>query len=143
MITEVTKVLSAADVRRCREALAAATWHSGRHSAGSLAARVKDNEQLAHDDPVARQLGDFILERLSASERFIAAALPLQVLPPLFNRYTGDGSYGDHVDNAIFSVPAAPVRIRGDLSATLFLSDPDEYDGGELSFQGALGRADA
>jgi len=140
MIVQVPNVLSPDDIRRCRDALASATWQGGRQTAGSLAARVKDNQQLAHDDPVARQLSNLIVERLSASERFIAAALPLKVLPPLFNRYTGDGSYGDHIDNSIFTVPGTPVRIRGDLSATLFLTDPDEYDGGELSFQSDLGR---
>lgn len=101
---------------------------------------MKQNQQLANDDPTAVQLSSFVLERLGAAGRFMAAALPLKVLPPRFNRYTGLGSYGDHIDNAIFSVPGTPVRIRGDLSATLFLSEPDEYDGGELVVQGEFAR---
>jgi len=140
MMVEIPGVLTPDEVKQFRTRLEAADWRDGRHTAGHVAARVKANEQLAQDDPLAVQLGSFILERLGLVSRFVAAALPLKVLPPRFNRYTGAGSYGDHIDNAIFSVPGTPVRIRGDLSATLFISDVDEYDGGELIIQGEFAR---
>jgi PKHD-type hydroxylase len=139
MMFQIPDILTPDQVRQCREALDRATWHDGRQTAGDLAVRAKDNRQLAQDDPLAVQLGEFILKRLGDSERFVAAALPLKVLPPRFNRYTGGGSYGDHVDNAVFSVPGTPHRVRSDLSATLFLSDPAEYDGGELLIRGDFG----
>jgi PKHD-type hydroxylase len=139
MMVEIPDVLTPEEVRRCREALERANWHDGRHTAGHIAARVKDNQQLAQDDPLAVQLSSFILERLGQVSRFLAAALPLKVLPPRFNRYSGSGSYGDHIDSAVFSVPGTPHRIRGDLSATLFFSDADQYDGGELMIRGEFG----
>ena len=108
-------------------------------TAGHQSARAKNNQQLAEDHPVARQLGDAILRALQNNALFIAAALPLRVFPPLFNRYAGGHSFGDHVDNAIRQVPGAPPRIRTDLSATLFLSGPDEYDGGELLVEDTYG----
>lgn len=120
MMIEIPGVLTPDEVRRCREMLDRAVWQDGRHTAGHVAARVKANQQLAQDDPVAAQIGSFILDRLGTVSRFVAAALPLRVLPPRFNRYADSGTYGDHIDNAIFSVPGTPVRIRGDLSATLF-----------------------
>ncbi len=140
MMVEIPDVLTPAEVQRCRELLQQASWLDGRQTAGHVAVRAKDNQQLSQDDPLAEQLGSFILERLGGVGRFVAAALPLKVLPPRFNRYTGSGSYGAHVDNAVFSVPGTPVRVRGDLSATLFLSDADDYDGGELIIQGEFGR---
>lgn len=136
MMLEIPAVLTPQEARQCRDALARAAWQDGRQTAGPMAARAKDNQQLADDDPLAVQLGDLILQRLGASPRFMAAALPLKVLPPRFNRYAGGGSYGDHIDNAVFSVPGTPHRIRSDLSATVFLSEPDDYDGGELTVQG-------
>ncbi len=139
MFVQIADLLTPAEVRHCRGLLEQAAWQDGRHTAGHVAARVKDNQQLAQDDPLALEIGNLILERLSASSRFRAAALPLKVLPPLFNCYSGSGSYGDHIDSAIFSVPGTSVRIRGDLSATLFLSEPDDYDGGELVIQGESG----
>jgi PKHD-type hydroxylase len=140
MMVEIPDVLNADEVRRCREMLETASWRDGRHTAGHLAARVKANEQLADDDPLALQLSSSLLERLTSVSRFIAAALPLKVLPPRFNRYAGSGSYGDHVDNSIFNIPGTPHRVRGDLSATLFISDAADYDGGELIIQGEFGR---
>jgi PKHD-type hydroxylase len=136
MMIEIPGVLTADEARRCREMLEQATWHDGRDTAGHLASRVKRNDQLADDDPSAVKLGGELLARLGATPRFVSAALPLKVLPPRFNRYVGSGTYGDHIDNAIFSVPGSGQRIRGDLSATLFFSEPDEYDGGELVIQG-------
>lgn len=140
MMVTIPDVLTPDEVHRCREMLERAAWQDGRHTAGHVAARVKANQQLAQDDPLAVQLSSFLLERLGTVSRFIASALPLKVLPPRFNRYAGSGSYGDHIDNAIFSVPGTPVRIRGDLSATLFISDADQYDGGELVIQGEFAR---
>lgn len=132
MMLDIPDVLTPAEVSECRDALQGATWEDGRRTAGHIAVHAKDNQQLSQDDPLATRLGDFILQRLGRSERFMAAALPLKVLPPRFNRYAGGGSYGSHIDNAVFSVPGTPHRIRADLSATLFLDDPDAYDGGEL-----------
>lgn len=137
MMVQILDVLTPPESLQCRTALERANWRDGRQTAGHVAARAKENQQLAEDDPLAAQLGDLILDRLGRSSRFVAAALPLKVLPPRFNRYAGGGSYGDHVDNAIFRVPGTPHRIRSDLSATLFLSDPDAYDGGELVIGGA------
>lgn len=140
MMVEIPGVLTPDEVRRCREMLEQASWQDGRHTAGQIAARVKANQQLAQDDPLSQQLANFILERLGQVPRFLSAALPLKILPPRFNRYTGSGTYGDHIDSAIFSVPGTPHRIRGDLSATLFFSDPADYDGGELIVQGDFSR---
>lgn len=140
MIQVISDVLTPDELKRFRELLGQAQWQDGRATAGHVAVRAKANEQLSHDDPLGQQLSEFLLERLGKISHFIAAALPLKVLPPRFNRYTGGGSYGDHIDNAIFSVPGAGARIRGDLSSTLFLSDPDDYDGGELIIQGEFAR---
>lgn len=140
MIQVISDVLTPDELTRFRELLAQAQWQDGRATAGHVAARAKANEQLSQDDPLGQQLSEFLLERLGKISHFIAAALPLKVLPPRFNRYTGGGSYGDHIDNAIFSVPGAGVRIRGDLSSTLFLSEPGDYDGGELIIQGEFSR---
>lgn len=139
MMITIADFLTPDEVRQCREVLEKASWQDGRATAGDLAAKVKANLQLAPDDPLTRQLGDFILERLGRNDRFMAAALPLKVLPPRFNRYEGGGTYGNHVDNAIFSVPGTPHRIRSDISSTLFFSDPDEYDGGELVVEDTYG----
>lgn len=139
MFVQIAELLTPAELKHCRGLLEQADWQDGRHTAGHLASRVKDNQQLAQDDPRAAEIGNLVLERLGANSRFRAAALPLKVLPPLFNRYSGSGSYGDHIDSAIFSVPGTSIRVRGDLSATLFFSEPDEYDGGELVIQGESG----
>ncbi|ABA03967.1 2OG-Fe(II) oxygenase [Nitrobacter winogradskyi Nb-255] len=140
MIQVISDVLTPDELKRFRELLGQAQWQDGRATAGHVAVRAKANEQLSHEDSLGQQLSEFLLERLGKISHFIAAALPLKVLPPRFNRYTGGGSYGDHIDNAIFSVPGAGVRIRGDLSATLFLSEPGDYDGGELIIQGEFAR---
>ncbi|QGM97549.1 Fe2+-dependent dioxygenase [Methylocystis parvus] len=136
MIVVIPDVLSVAEARRCVEKLEKADWREGRYTAGPLAARVKDNLQLADDDPLATEIGVLLLERLAVMSRFVAAALPLKVVPPRFNLYASDASYGDHIDSAVFGVPDTSIRIRADMSATLFLSDPDEYDGGELTVMG-------
>ena len=140
MMLEIPGVFSADEARRFRDTLEKASWQDGRHTAGQIAARVKANEQLAQDDPVSQRLAGAVLERLAQLPRFLAAALPLKILPPRFNRYTGSGTYGDHIDSAIFSVPGTSHRIRGDLSSTIVFSEPSEYDGGELIVQGDLAR---
>lgn len=139
MLLQIPDVLNAEQVAHARRLLEGAEWVDGRVTAGFQSARAKDNLQLSEHDPVARQLGDQILAALQRNPLFIAAALPLRVFPPLFNRYQGGHSFGNHVDNAIRQSPVTGVRIRTDLSATLFLTDPDEYDGGELVVEDTYG----
>lgn len=139
MLLHVPDLFSADEVRTMRDQLEGADWQDGRSTAGHRAALVKRNLQLPLDHAVARDLGGRIVDRLGQTPLFIAATLPLRVLPPRFNRYEGGGSYGAHIDNAIFPVPGTTERVRSDISATLFLSDPDDYDGGELVIDGALG----
>jgi len=126
-------------LEQCHEALATAEWADGRGSAGYLSRTVKNNAQLSDTDPTARKLGDLILAALEQNPTFVAAALPLKVVPPLFNRYTGGQAYGAHVDGAIRPVAGTRHRVRTDLSATLFLSDPDSYAGGELVIRDTFG----
>ena len=116
-----------------------ADWVDGRVTAGHQSAKAKDNLQIREDDPAGRQVGDQILAALQRSALFISAALPLRVFPPLFNCYRGGQSFGNHVDNAIRQVAGTSMRIRTDLSATLFLAEPDEYDGGELLVEDTYG----
>lgn len=133
MLIQIPDVLTGDQVAEARRALDAADWLDGRVTAGHQSARAKQNLQLPEDHPVARQLGDLILRALQTNPLFVAAALPLRVFPPLFNRYEGGHSFGNHVDNAIRQLPGAPLRIRTDLSATLFLAGPDEYDAGSFT----------
>lgn len=139
MMQRIPRVLSPDQVRQCREALEGAGWADGRLTAGHAAVRVKSNLQLAQDDPVGARLGELILDILAQNPLFMSAALPLRVLPPRFNRYEGGGAYGNHIDNAIFAVPGTPHRIRSDISATLFFSRPEEYEGGELVIEDTYG----
>jgi len=139
MLITLPDLLTADQLRQCRQALVQAEWDDGRLTAGHLAVKVKDNQQLPLDHPLGRQIGDMILEALGRHPRFMAAALPLRVLPPRFNRYAGGGQYGNHIDNAIFNVPGTALRVRSDISTTVFFSDPDEYDGGELIVQDTYG----
>jgi len=141
MLIRIPQVLSAAQVKECREALETVEWTDGRATAGYLSSRVKDNAQVAEGHPVARQLGGMILDTLDKNQLFISAALPLKVVPPLFNRYTGGQSYGGHVDGAVRPIFGTPHRVRSDLSATLFLCEPKDYDGGELVVQDLLGES--
>lgn len=129
---EIAAVLTPDEARQCRTRLESAAWRDGRATAGHLAVNVKANEQLPDDDPVARELADLVIDRLGKAPRFIAAALPLKILRPRFNRYQSGGSYGEHIDNAVLAVPGTGAHVRSDLSATLFLGDPGDYDGGEL-----------
>ena len=139
MLIRIPQILSAAQIAECRKALETADWSDGKATAGYLSARVKDNAQVPEGHPVARRLGDMILDALDKNQLFISAALPLKIVPPLFNRYAGGQAYGGHVDGAVRPVLGTPHRVRTDLSATLFLSDPAEYDGGELVVQDLLG----
>lgn len=128
----VPRLLSVSQVTEFQKLLGAAEWIDGKATAGYLSSRTKDNAQIPEDQPVARRLGDVILDELDNNQRFIAAALPLKVLPPLFNKYTGGQSYGGHIDGAVRPMSGTRHRVRTDLSATVFLTDPTEYDGGEL-----------
>lgn len=139
MLLAIPDVLSAEQVAQVRAALDGADWIDGRATAGYQAAQVKDNAQLAEDHPLARRLGQEVLGALERSKLFISAALPLRVYPPMFNRYAGGQTFGTHIDTAIRQIPGVPARVRADLSATLFLSAPEEYEGGELVVQDSYG----
>ena len=117
----------------------AADWLDGRTTAGHLAARVKSNLQLPVDSPLAQKMGTLILDKLSRNPLYLSAALPLRVLPPRFNRYEGGGTYGNHIDNALFVIPGTAIKVRTDVSTTVFFSDPDEYEGGELVVEDTFG----
>ena len=141
MLICVPEVLSKDDVVDFRRIMDATAWEDGRSTAGAQSAMVKRNEQLPPDSEAARTLGNRILSALTASPRFISAAIPLQIFPPLFNRYAASGGhhFGLHVDNAVRGDRLTGQRIRTDLSVTLFLSEPDEYDGGELVIEDSYG----
>lgn len=139
MLVHVPGLLTAEQVTQARAKLSQAPWVDGRVTAGHQSARAKKNKQVPEDHPAARELGETILAALGRNSLFVAAALPKTVFPPLFNKYESDEAFGTHVDNAIRHLPGTPVRIRTDLSATLFLSDPHEYDGGELTVEDVYG----
>ena len=139
MLLQIPEVLSSEQVVACRKLLETDNWIDGRTTAGHQSARAKDNLQLPEDHEYAKQLGDTILAALERNPLFMAAALPLKVFPPLFNRYQNGQSFGNHVDNAIRQVTGTPHRVRTDLSATLFFSEPEEYDGGELVVEDTYG----
>lgn len=139
MLLQIPEVLSAEQILGGRKVLESNDWVDGRITAGHQSARTKDNLQLPEDNEDARELGNTILQALENNPLFMAAALPLKVFPPLFNRYQDGHSFGNHVDNAIRQVSGTPHRVRTDLSATLFFSNPDEYDGGELVVEDTYG----
>jgi PKHD-type hydroxylase len=139
MLLQIPHVLTNEQVRECRKRLEEAMWIDGRVTAGHQSAKAKHNEQLPEDSPLAKQLGQWILGALEAHPLFISAALPSKIFPPLFNRYAEGNSFGVHVDNAIRQVRNTAHRVRTDISATLFLSSPDEYDGGELTIEDSYG----
>ncbi len=139
MLLHVPDVLSSHQVAEARRLLDSTEWVDGAVTAGAQSAKAKHNSQVPENHPVALEVGQTILSALQQSALFISAALPLKVFPPLFNRYTGGQSFGTHVDNAIRQVTGTPHRVRTDLSATLFLAEPDEYDGGELSVEDLYG----
>jgi PKHD-type hydroxylase len=125
-------VLNKAEVADFRAAMDVADWEDGRSTAGAQSATVKKNEQLPPNSEIARQLGEAVIRALVANQLFVSAAIPKQIFPPLFNRYGVGQHFGIHVDNAVRGDVLTGARIRTDLSVTLFLSEPDEYDGGEL-----------
>ncbi len=139
MLIKIPQLLLPEQVQECRQLLESAEWVDGSVTAGHLALNAKHNLQLPEDSDTARQIGDFILSRLAQSQEFIAAALPNKIYPPMFNCYQDGGQFGNHVDNTIRKVPGTPIKIRTDVSMTLFLSGPDEYEGGELVIEDTYG----
>jgi PKHD-type hydroxylase len=132
MLIAIPDVLTADEIARIRATIDAAEWIDGNATSGSQSALAKRNRQLSEDSDAARSAGTLVLDALARSALFVAAALPLKVFPPLFNRYEGGEAFGAHVDTAIRIRRGSDFRVRADLSATLFLEDPDSYDGGEL-----------
>jgi PKHD-type hydroxylase len=139
MLLHIPTVLDQSQLAECRKALDQAEWADGRATAGYQSARVKNNQQLPERDPTAGRLGDMILTALDRNPLFMSGALPLKVVPPLFNRYENSQTYGNHIDGAIRPVAGTPHRVRTDLSATLFLTPPEDYDGGELVIEDTFG----
>ena len=139
MLITIADVLTAEQVAQARKMLAEANWVDGRVTAGYQAQEVKRNMQIPEGSPVAVALGEMVLGGLARSPRFMSAGLPLRVFPPMFNSYSGGQTFGTHVDTAIRQVASTGQRIRTDLSATLFLTAPEEYDGGELVVEDAYG----
>lgn len=139
MLIAIPDVLDAQAVVRVRSIVDAADWIDGNATSGPQAALAKRNEQLPEDSTAASQAGAIVLDALGKTPLFVAAALPVKVFPPLFNRYAGGERFDLHIDNAIRLRRGGDYRLRCDLSATLFLADPDSYDGGELVIEGAFG----
>jgi PKHD-type hydroxylase len=139
MLLQIPDVLTADEVLQGRRLLDEAEWVDGRVTAGYQSARAKDNMQLPENHPAAQQLGETILAALQRNALFMGAALPHRVFPPLFNRYQNGQAFATHVDNAIRQVAGTGSRIRTDLSATLFFTGPDEYEGGELIVEDTYG----
>lgn len=138
MLIQIPSVLSKAQVAECRKVTDDAKWIDGRGTAGPQAAAVKMNLQLPENAPEARQLGEMVLEALFRSPQFVSFSLPQRILPPMFNRY-GDGQFfGSHIDSSIRALPGG-ARMRTDLSITVFLAEPEEYDGGELVVEDSYG----
>ncbi|MBV9494421.1 MAG: Fe2+-dependent dioxygenase [Acidobacteria bacterium] len=139
MLLQIPDVLAPAQIAHGRELLARGPWVDGKVTAGHQSARAKDNQQLEEQSAEARELGEMVMGALERNPLFMSAALPLKVFPPLFNRYEGGQAFGNHVDNSIRQVPGTSYRVRTDLSATLFFSDPNDYDGGELVVEDTFG----
>ncbi|GAB3373351.1 Fe2+-dependent dioxygenase [Spongiibacter taiwanensis] len=139
MLIKIPQLLSKEQVAQCRQIMAEAPWVDGKVTAGYQSARNKNNIQIAENSDAAKQLGDIILATLAKNNLFMSAALPLKIFPPLFNCYQGGHAFGVHVDNAIRQVPGTPVKVRTDLSMTLFFSEPEEYQGGELIIEDTYG----
>jgi PKHD-type hydroxylase len=139
MLVQVTAVLTAEEVQSVRTRLAGAAWTDGRLTAGYRSAEVKTNLQVPQSDPAAAQAGELVVRALERNAMFVSATLPHHVYPPLFNRYQPGMSFGAHVDNAVRQIPGTAHRLRTDVSATLFLSAPQEYDGGELVIEDLYG----
>ena len=139
MLLIISNVLTPEQTKQGRALLDGAEWVDGRVTAGHQSAMTKQNSQIPEGHPIAQQVGEMILQALGRNPTFRSAALPLRVFPPLFNSYAGGQTFGTHVDNSIRTHNASGQRIRTDLSCTLFFSDPDEYDGGELVVEDTYG----
>lgn len=139
MLLVIPDLLNQREVSDFRATLDRAPWRDGRSSAGSLSIQVKDNQQVDDDSPIAHDLGNRILGLLGRNARFVSAALPNRFFPPRFNRYASGGHYGTHVDGSLMYSDRLSQAVRSDLSATLFLTDPEDYDGGELVVETAFG----
>ncbi len=140
MLLQIPDILTAEEVAHCRSVLEASPWVDGRVTAGAQAAQAKFNLQIAEDGETARELGTLILRALARSPAFNSAVLPLRVLPPMFNRYDRNMTYGSHVDNSIRIIPGTGgMRMRADVSTTIFLNDPEDYGGGELVIEDTYG----
>jgi PKHD-type hydroxylase len=136
----VPEVMSPAALAQCRTIIEAADWADGRITAGTQSGQVKNNRQLPEDAEASRAARSIVLDALGKSALFITGALPKKTFPPLFNRYDGtSNAFGSHIDNAVRTSPVTGAWVRTDLSATLFLSEPDEYDGGELVVEDRFG----
>ena len=139
MLLKIPSVLTREQVVQAREVLFASEWVDGSVTTGYQSARVKNNLQLPENSQAAQMLGDLILGALANNPLFMSAALPARIYPPMFNCYQGGGNFGIHVDNAIRHVSGTPVKIRTDVSMTVFFSDPEEYEGGELIIEDTYG----
>lgn len=139
MIHHIPNVLTPAQVQYFRQAMSQVEWVNGKVTAGTLSATVKHNQQLPEDHPLTHELSTIILEVVGQHPLFLSAAIPLDIIPPLFNRYEKSESFGMHVDNAIRRIRGSNERLRTDLSCTLFLSEPEEYVGGELVIEDTYG----
>jgi PKHD-type hydroxylase len=139
MLFHVPNVLKPEQVAQARQILEQAPWVDGRTSSGAQASQVKNNKEVPRDHQTAKEVGAMILAGLGQSKVFSMAALPLKVSPPSFNSYEGGQTYGAHIDNAVRALPEGAGLIRGDLSATLFISEPGDYDGGELTVEDTFG----
>ena len=139
MMIQIPDVLTPDEVAHCRAVLDAADWIDGNATSGFQAAMAKNNQQLPQDGAAAREIGAIIVQALQANPLFVSAALPRTILPPLFNRYGVGMGFADHVDNSIRRDPSTGQPLRADLSITVFLSDPDDYDGGELVVEDTYG----
>ncbi len=139
MLLTIPEVLSPDQTAQARLKLVQAEWVDGRVTAGYQSARAKNNMQVPETHPVAREIGTLILDALGKNPFFHSAALPRHVYPPIFNRYEGGQAFGTHVDGALRQIPGTPHRVRTDISATLFITGPDEYEGGELCVEDTYG----
>ena len=139
MLLKIPELLTPEEVIYCRNTLINAQWTDGNVTAGYQSSKAKNNMQLPENSVEAKELGDIIMAALARSNAFMSAALPLKIFPPLFNCYQGGQSFGTHIDNAIRQVPGTPVKVRTDISMTLFISEPDEYEGGELTIEDTYG----
>jgi PKHD-type hydroxylase len=139
VLTVIEGVLEEGEVAEFRRRLSGATWVDGAQSAGTRSVAVKQNRQLDRGDPLGKDLGQTILRKLGRNPLFVSASLAETIFPPMFNLYANGGHYGTHVDSALMRLPEANLSLRSDVSATLFLSDPEAYKGGELVIEGSFG----